>query len=61
MTAEVTLGAAAIARDHVLRGYETAARRIARSLSASETDVPPSDALRRSLARDVRDVPRARP
>ena len=57
VTAEVTLGAAAIARDHVLRGYETAARRIARSLSASETDVPPSDALRRSLARDVRTFP----
>jgi phosphoenolpyruvate carboxylase len=53
VTAEVTLGAAAIARDHVLRGYETAARRIARSLSASETDVPPSAALRRSLGRDV--------
>jgi phosphoenolpyruvate carboxylase len=57
VTAEVTLGAAAIARDHVLRGYETAARRVARSLSASETDVPPSAALRRSLGRDVRDFP----
>jgi phosphoenolpyruvate carboxylase len=57
VTAEVTLGAAAIARDHVLRGYETAARRIARSLSASEAEVPPSAALRRSLARDVRDFP----
>jgi phosphoenolpyruvate carboxylase len=57
VTADVTLGAAAIARDHVLRGYETASRRIARSLSASETDVPPSDALRRSLARDVRAFP----
>lgn len=57
VTAEVTLGAAAIAREHVLRGYETAARRIARSLSASETDVPPSAALRRSLGRDIRDFP----
>jgi len=57
VTAEVTLGAAAIARDHVLRGYETAARRIARSLSASQTEVPPSAALRRSLGRDVRDFP----
>ena len=57
VTAEVTLGAAAIARDHVLRGYETAARRVARSLSASETEVPPSAALRRSLGRDVRDFP----
>ena len=57
VTAQVTLGAAAIARDHVLRGYETAARRVARSLSASETEVPPSAALRRSLGRDVRDFP----
>ena len=57
VTAEVTLGAAAIARDHVLRGYETAARRIARSLSASGTEVPPSAALRRSLAHDVPDFP----
>ena len=57
VTAEVTLGAAAIARDHVLRGYEAAARRIARSLSASETEVPPSAALRRALGRDVRAFP----
>jgi phosphoenolpyruvate carboxylase len=57
VTAEVTLGAAAIARDHVLRGYETAARRVSRSLSASESEVSPSAALRRSLARDARDFP----
>jgi phosphoenolpyruvate carboxylase len=57
VTAEVTLGAVAIARDHVLRGYETAARRIARSLSASESEVAPSAALRRSLAHDVRAFP----
>jgi phosphoenolpyruvate carboxylase len=57
VTAAVTLEASAIAREHVLRGYETAARRIARSLSASEADVPPSRAVRRSLARDVGDFP----
>src|SRR6476620_4122698 len=57
VTAAVTLGAAAIARDHVLRGYETAARRVSRSLSASESEVSPSAALRRSLARDARDFP----
>jgi len=57
VTADVTLSAAAIARDHILRGYEAAARRIARSLSASDLDVPPSTALRRGLARDARIFP----
>jgi hypothetical protein len=44
-------------RDHVPRGEAAAAGRSV--LSASETDVPPSDALRRSLTRDVH-RPRAR-
>jgi phosphoenolpyruvate carboxylase len=57
VTAEVTREAAAIAREHVLRGYEAAARRIARSLSASDIDVPPSPSLRRSLSRDAKDFP----
>jgi len=57
VTAEITREAASIAREHVLRGYEAAARRIARSLSASDTDVPPSQALRRSLARDAAEFP----
>ena len=57
VTAEVTEEAAAIAHEHVLRGYETAARRIARTLSTSDIDVPPSAALRRSLARDARAFP----
>jgi phosphoenolpyruvate carboxylase len=57
VTAGVTREAAAIAREHVLRGYETAARRIARSLSASDTDVPPSPALRRSLGSDAAEFP----
>jgi phosphoenolpyruvate carboxylase len=57
VTAEVTAEAARISRDHVLRGYETAARRIARALSVSRADVPASPALRRSLARDARAFP----
>jgi phosphoenolpyruvate carboxylase len=57
VTAAVTTEAVAIARDHVLRGYETAARRIARALSVSETDVPAAPALRRSLARDAAAFP----
>jgi phosphoenolpyruvate carboxylase len=57
VTADVTAEAARIAREHVLRGYETAARRIARALSVSSGDVPPSPALRRSLTRDARAFP----
>jgi len=57
VTAAVTAEAVTIARDHVLRGYEAAARRIARSLSASEADVPASAVLRRSLARDAAAFP----
>jgi len=57
VTAEVTRAAARIAREHVLRGYENAARRIARSLSASDRDVPATPALRRALTRDARAFP----
>ena len=57
VTAETTRAASAIATDHVLRGLEAAARRIARSLSVSDRDVPPSAALRRTLERDERAVP----
>jgi phosphoenolpyruvate carboxylase len=59
VTAETTVAATAIATDHVLRGLEAATRRIARSLSVSERDVPPSPALRRALARDERALPGA--
>ena len=52
VTADVTAEAVAIAREHVLRGYEAAAKRIARSLSVSDRDVPASAAMRRSLGRD---------
>jgi phosphoenolpyruvate carboxylase len=57
VTAETTKAASAIATDHVLRGLEDATRRIARSLSVSDRDVPPSTALRRALVRDERALP----
>ncbi|HEY6567408.1 MAG TPA: phosphoenolpyruvate carboxylase, partial [Actinomycetota bacterium] len=57
VTAEVTQAAMAIQTDHVLRGLEAATRRIARTLSVSERDVPPSRALRRVLSRDARLLP----
>jgi phosphoenolpyruvate carboxylase len=57
VTADVTLAAVEIQSDHVLRGLERAARRIARSLSVSDVDVPPSRRLRATLARDARDLP----
>ena len=57
VTAEVTRAAMAIQADHALRGLEAAARRIARTLSVSERDVPPSRALRRALDRDARELP----
>jgi phosphoenolpyruvate carboxylase len=57
VTAAVTLEAARIANEHVLRGYESATRRIARSMSASDLDVPASPAVRRALARDARTFP----
>jgi phosphoenolpyruvate carboxylase len=57
VTADVTVRAAGIARDHLLRGYEQAARGIARSLSASDRDVRPSSALRTQLRRAAGDLP----
>jgi phosphoenolpyruvate carboxylase len=59
VTAETTEAAVAIATDHVIRGLENAARRIARTLSVSDEDVPSSAALRRSLAHDERLLPGA--
>jgi phosphoenolpyruvate carboxylase len=58
VTAEITLATVEIQADHVLRGLEAAARRIARSLTAADDDVPASPALRRSLVRDERLLPR---
>ena len=42
VTAEVTKAAMAIQTDHALRGLEAVSRRIARTLSVSERNVPPS-------------------
>jgi phosphoenolpyruvate carboxylase len=47
----------AIQSDHALRGLETASRRIARTLSVSDRDVPPSAELRRALERDAEVLP----
>jgi phosphoenolpyruvate carboxylase len=58
VTAAVTRETLEIQRDHVLRGYEAAARRIARGLSVSAGDVAPSRALRAALARDASVLPR---
>ena len=57
VTAEVTRAAMAIQSDHGLRGLEAASRRIARTLSVSDRDVPPSKALRRALERDAEVMP----
>lgn len=57
VTADVTRAAVSIQSDHVLRGLEAASRRIARTLSVSDRDVPPSRALRRGLARAAADMP----
>ena len=59
VTAEVTEAALQVQADHVLRGLENAARRIARELSASERSVPPSAELRELLARQRRLLPEA--
>ena len=58
VTADVTRAAVSIQSDHVLRGLEAASRRIARTLSVSDRDVPPSRALRRGLARAAIEMPR---
>jgi phosphoenolpyruvate carboxylase len=58
VTADVTVRAARIASEHSLLGLEAATRRIARSLSVSDRDVPPSRALLRSIERDARLLPR---
>jgi phosphoenolpyruvate carboxylase len=58
VTADVTRAAMSIQSDHVLRGLEAASRRIARTLSVSARDVPPSRALDRGLARAATAMPR---
>ncbi len=58
VTAEVTRAAMSIQSDHVLRGLEAASRRIARTLSVSDRDVPPTRSLRRALSRTADELPR---
>ncbi|MDP9242712.1 MAG: phosphoenolpyruvate carboxylase [Actinomycetota bacterium] len=57
VTAEVTSATLEIHAQHILHGLEDTARRIARGLSASERDVPPSDELAASLEIDERELP----
>ncbi len=58
VTAEVTRATLAVQADHILRGLESAARRIARSLTASVQHCPPSPELLAALVRDERAFPR---
>lgn len=57
VTAEVTRATAAIQADHLLRGLETVARRIASALTASTVSTPASQELVASLDRDERRFP----
>ena len=57
VTAEVTRAAMAVQTEHVLRGLEAVARRVARTLSCSATSTPPAAGLARSLAADEADFP----
>jgi phosphoenolpyruvate carboxylase len=59
VTAEVTRATMGIQADHVLRGLEAAARRIGRSLTATDRTTPPSIELLASLATDEKAFPRA--
>jgi phosphoenolpyruvate carboxylase len=57
VTAEVTRAAMAVQAEHVLRGLEAVARRVARSLSVSAAPTPASAPLLASLRRDEADLP----
>src|SRR5918994_1711223 len=57
VTPDVTRAAAEIASDHVVRGLETATRRIGRAITVSDGHVPPSDDLAMSLGQDERAFP----
>ena len=59
VTAAVTRQTMQVHADHVLRGLENVARRVARSLTVSEHAVPPSAALRRLIDADSRAFPEA--
>ena len=55
--ASVTAQVLDVHADHVLRGLERAARRIARELSSSQSEIPPSPDLLASLGADARTYP----
>jgi phosphoenolpyruvate carboxylase len=57
VTAEVTRAAARIASEHALLGLEAATRRLARAISVSDGDAPPSSELLEALASDERRFP----
>ncbi len=57
VTAEVTRAAMAVQSEHVLRGLEAVARRVARSLTASDASTRPSAGLLASLERDEAELP----
>jgi phosphoenolpyruvate carboxylase len=59
VSADVTRAAADVAFDHVTRGLEAAARRIARALAVSDGQAPPSAELLASLEDDLRRFPHA--
>jgi phosphoenolpyruvate carboxylase len=59
VTADVTVAALDVQSEHVLRGLERAARRIGRSLTATERTTPASAELLASLAADERAFARA--
>ncbi len=58
VTADVTRATARVQSEHVLLGLEAATRRIARTLSASERDTPPSTELESAIVRDAAILPR---
>ncbi len=60
VTADVTRATAAVQSEHVLLGLEAATRRIARAVSVSQLDCPPSEQLLGVLDRDAALFPRAR-
>src|SRR5207247_3648636 len=57
VTAHVTRAAMAVQADHILRGLERTARRIARSLTATADETPPTAELLASTERDVALLP----
>jgi phosphoenolpyruvate carboxylase len=59
VTADVTRAAAEIQASHILHGLERAARRIARSLTATSDETPPTPELLASIGRDVQALPQA--